>query len=855
MLRGFGNCIWKISLAFVALAAAQAQELPANRWVEVTRDPEGARRGSAVRYSSAAGEFFLWGFMNADAGLLQEQPLMRAPEYDVVAFDPATRRWRNQLPREMEREWSRRLPLAYVPRTYSGITTGSERTVLRGTSDENGAVPRPDLNIVFDQVAYRPANNSLYYFTGGLTAAYDITHRRWRDLNPAHSPPPVLGGSLAYDPDRDEVVLFGGGHVAESGPGGTVRGYTGTWIYSVADNDWRQLPASVQPPPRIAARMVYDSRNRVLVLFGGDGQRYYLADTWIFDLRKRVWRESAAARPPPRAGHFTVYDPETGLVIIGGGYNRADLTDMWAYDAASDRWRRAAGQVPTAFSISADLAPDKRIIVLTADSRAPGDRTRCNVLFPVRTTYCYRIEKDGFLGEAAAERHVPMPKRPSEELAPDVRAAKNQEAFLAGLPENQWVPLPPPARAAPTRTWGSATIDARGRVLYWGGGHCGYEGSDVDEYDVAANTWIPEGRPPSYPERLWNHGVRLAGVTFDGEPWTDHGRRIYAYDPPGDRLVMVRPIRLTSGYEPEWLKAYPSKKNTAPDALVTEPSSYGEYVTWVYDLRTRRWAVLGPAPAGLDTLASTPLGVMGVPVNWPGRLNDAGYQLPWRASQPPEDNAVFQLRGARWERIDRDGPSPQNLYEMTSLAFDTRRGRLILHGGGARRDELWTFEVKTGRWENRRPSGTAPACQREAVYLPDEDVFLTFGAGTWAYSPASNTWSKLDIPDPPARVGQNRAMAYDARRNLVLLVLGEGEDAGRASVYAMRLRLAKDRAANARDGVSTSLRSWLTAVPCGAGALALRALWARSPGRLAGCRTRASGAVQGDRPTKPLTAR
>ena len=466
---------------------------------------------------------------------------------------------------------------------------------------------------------------------------------------------------------------------------------------------------------------------------------------------------------------------------------------MWAYDAAADRWRRASGQVPTGFSISADFAPDKRILVLTADSRTPGDRTRCNVLFPVRTTYCYRIPKDGFLGEAATERHVAMPKRPPEELSaglPDPQAtSKSLDAFLADLPVNRWVALPTPGRAAPTRTWGSATIDARGRILYWGGGHCGYEGSDVDEYDLAANTWVPEDRPPSFPERLWNHGVRLAGVTFDGEPWTDHGRRIYAYDPPGDRLVMVRPIRLTSGYEPGWLKPYPSKKNTAPDALVKEPSSYSKYVTWAYDLRARRWSVLGPAPAGLDTLVATPLGVMGVPVNWPGRLNDAGYQLPWRASHTPEDNAVFQLRGARWERLDRSGPSPQNLYEMTSLAFDTRRGRLILHGGGARRDELWAFDPKIGHWENLRPSGTAPSCLREAVYIAGEDVFLTFGAGTWTYRPAANAWSKLDVPDPPERVGQNRAMVYDPQRNLVLLVLGEGGDAGRASVYGMRLRL------------------------------------------------------------------
>ncbi len=776
--------------ALCVSVACPAQDLPPNRWVELSRDPQGARRGSAVRYAADAGQFFLWGFMNSDPDLLQEQPLMEIPEYDMVAFDPAAHRWRSHLPAQAEKEWSRRLPLAYVPRTYSGITTGSERTVMRNTTEDEPAIPRPDLNIVFDQVTYRPADNSLYYFTGGLTATYDITRRRWRDLRPPHSPPPVLGGSLAYDALHDEIILFGGGHVAERTPDGSLRGYTGTWIYSVRQNDWRQLPLKVQPPPRMATRLVTDTRNQVLVVFGGDGQTHYLADTWIFDLKTRAWRETkATGGPAPRAGHFTVYDPETGLALIGGGYNRKDLADMWAYDAAADRWARIGGEAPTGFYLTADIAPEKQLLVLVTNTKKPGDRMTCNVLFPVRTTYAYRIAKEGlFISGEPTARQTAMPKLPPEAARPGSPGPR-----LDGIPVNQWVLLSEPARAAPTRTWGSATFDiARGQILYWGGGHCGYEGSDVDAYDVATHTWIPEPAPPSYPERLWNHGVRLAGVTFSGEPWTDHGRKIYAYDPVGDRMIMARSIRLTSGYEPAWLRSYPSKTNVAPDALVSQPSSYAKYVTWTYDLKAKQWAVLGPAPAGLDTLVTTPLGVMGVNVNWPGRLNDAGYQLPWSASKRPEDNAIFLLRNSRWERLSTPGPSPQNLYELTTLAWDSKRNQVILHGAGEKRNELWTFDPKTRRWENRRPrvaSGAEPpACSREAVYLPGQDVLLTYGAGMWTYSPTANAWQKPGVPDPPQRSGQNRAMVYDAKRNVILLVLGAGGDAGRASVWALRYR-------------------------------------------------------------------
>ena len=788
---------------------AGGSELPPNRWVEIRRDEDGARRGSAIRYASGAKAFFLWGFHNSNQDLLQERPLMQVPEYDVVSFDPAAGRWMDHLPRQMESEWSRTLPLAYVPRTYSGITTGSERTVMRSTSDDQGAVPRPDLNIVFDQTCYRPPSNTLYYFTGGLTAMYDVGKRRWSDLRPAHSPPPVLGGSLEYDPIHDEVVLFGGGHIAERGADGAVRGYTGTWAYSIRDNHWRMLPPAAQPPPRMNTRMVLDSRNQVLVLFGGDGHKSYLADTWLFDLKTRAWRPSRAnAVPPPRAGHFTVYDPETGLVIIGGGYNRQDLTDMWGYDAGQDRWQRLAGEVPTGFYLSADIASERRLILLVTANRKADDQVTCNVLYPVRTTYAYRIGKEApLLSEQAAGAHSAMSKRPMEEMKGADRSPPRREEQakrLAGLPVNRWVLLDRPGREAPTRTWGSATFDTdRGLILYWGGGHCGYEGSDVDGYDVAEHTWRGEAEP-EYPERLWNHGVRLAGVTFGGRPWANHGRKVFAYDPVSRKLIIVEPIRLTTGYEAAWLRAFPTKDSTAPDALVRAPSSYRRFVTWSYDPDTQEWKILGPAPAGLDTFLTTPDGVVGVPVNWPGRLNDAGYQLPWRPEDPPEDNALFLLRGSRWERLSGDASSPQNLYEMTSLAYDSKRDRVLLHGGGQKRDELWSFDLKSRRWSNLRPrvlapeGGAPPACTREAVYLPGEDVLLIYGnpRATWVYNSSDNAWRQIDLPVPEGDQrhggsGQNRAMLYDAKRDVVLLVLGAGGDTGRASVYALKYRNAE----------------------------------------------------------------
>jgi hypothetical protein len=804
-----------------AAASPKPADWPANRWVELCRDAKGARPGSAIRFVPETGAFFLWGFMNDDPDLLQEQPLMRIPEYDMVMFDPEKGHWQSHFPKSWEAAWSRQLPLSYIPRTYAGITTGSERTQLRGPTDEPEGAPRPDLNLVFDQVAYHPASRSLFYFTGGLTAFYHTTERRWSDLVPRHTPPPVLGGSLAYDSLHDEMVLFGGGHVAEPDKTGTLVGHAGTWVYRFKSQDWQRLELPIQPPPRMNTRLVLDSRNQVLVLFGGDAQSHYLADTWQYDLKSRQWRSSKTTTgPEARAGHFSAYDPETGWTIIGGGYNRRDLSDMWAYAAARDQWQRLVGEVPAGFYLSADLAPNQRLILLVTSSRAPQDPMTCNILHPVRTTYGYRIG-DSILSNdhTPPERQVVVPKKLPD--SPEVDASQEsarrhaQALRLANLPQNQWVLLAGPERTAPTRTWGSATFDTdRGQILYWGGEHCGYEGNDVDAYDVAAHTWRSGDPAPEYPERLWNHGVRLAGVTFQGKPWTVHGRKMYAYDPVSRKMIMTRPIQLTTGYDPKPLRLFPVMRTpeyqAARDALVNPPSSYGKHATWTYDPDTKKWGLLGPAPRGVDTLLSTPHGVMGVNVNWRSRLNDAGYQLPWDPAQPAEDKALFLLDVAsgKWKRLGPPQPSPQNLYEQTSLAYDEKRRQVLLHGAGKNREELWVFEMTAQRWKNLRPQvvnprgGTAPACSREAVCLPEEDLFLTLGDSTperksvaemWAYEIGRNAWSRVEIGGSDGTgvlpgANQNRALVYDPARKIVFLVLGSDGDEGQASVYALKYR-------------------------------------------------------------------
>jgi hypothetical protein len=214
-----------------------------------------------------------------------------------------------------------------------------------------------------------------------------------------------------------------------------------------------------------------------------------------------------------------------------------------------------------------------------------------------------------------------------------------------------------------------------------------------------------------------------------------------------------------------------------------------------YDAPRERWDLLCSGVPGLDLVVTTPHGVMGVDHYW-----DI-VEAKVKANAP---NSVYLLDAARrrWNKLPNPGPSPQNLYEMTALAYDSKRDRLILHGGGPRRDELWVYRLPGEKWEKMDSRGDAPVCQREAVYLPRYDVVVTAGypAGSkdapsmYAYHVGENRWERLNIAPPPGRraadfVSQNRACAYDAAHDVILMVLGESRgNLGRVQVYALRYR-------------------------------------------------------------------
>ena len=132
-----------------------------------------------------------------------------------------------------------------------------------------------------------------------------------------------------------------------------------------------------------------------------------------------------------------------------------------------------------------------------------------------------------------------------------------------------------------------------------------------------------------------------------------------------------------------------------------------------------------------------------------------------------------------WERATGSGVRPGQ-REGYAVAYDTRRGRLVLFGGqmgGQVRGDLWEWDGRV--WTELTPSGRTPLGRRDAymVYEAARERILLFGGrdggvqrtDVWAWD--GQEWFELTSSGvPPARI--EAAVAYHPARGEVVMFGG-----------------------------------------------------------------------------------
>jgi hypothetical protein len=194
-----------------------------------------------------------------------------------------------------------------------------------------------------------PARDRLVVFGGANhegalrndTWTLDFGTLHWSELATQGTPPPGrYWAASAFDPVRDQLVLFGG----YGGSGSPNFEFADLWTLSFADGTptWTAHdPPGEKPSGRYLATMVYDpGRDRFIVLYGSNGQIVF-DELWELRFQpEATWRRmSPIGFPTPRWGALAVCDVnDNRLILFGGGTPTQLLNDTWVLDLARDAW-------------------------------------------------------------------------------------------------------------------------------------------------------------------------------------------------------------------------------------------------------------------------------------------------------------------------------------------------------------------------------------------------------------------------------------------------------------------------------------------------------------------------------------
>jgi len=151
---------------------------------------------------------------------------------------------------------------------------------------------------------------------------------RWsrrRSLNPKNAPPSRGAAAFAYDDTSKKIIMFGGstnvGIVSE------------TWEYDGigwTEKKESRDPDARWPPERTSASMAYDPSRRGVILFGGmDDKGVGLNDAWLWDANMETWREvTSTPRLKGISSAFLVRMART-IALVGGISGGGPQSDMW----------------------------------------------------------------------------------------------------------------------------------------------------------------------------------------------------------------------------------------------------------------------------------------------------------------------------------------------------------------------------------------------------------------------------------------------------------------------------------------------------------------------------------------------
>jgi hypothetical protein len=551
-----------------------------------------------------------------------------------------------------------------------------------------------------------------------LDDTFEWDGQRWHKRSPVHSPPQRLMASMAYDPVRRTVLLFGGDTYLSPTLQQTAIGDTWEWD----GQDWHQLQPASSPSARLGAAMAMDPVRGRIWLFGGTDLAWIYSETWEWD--GTIWTQRFPAHSPsPRFGGRMAFCASSGrMLLFGGAAGVGNSSDAgWEWDGVD--WSPITGPGP-ADRFGHDLATNPasgRVLMFGGRSSSTSN---------VALTETWEWTGTGWI--LLAPQHVPG-RRYNVTMAPHY--GRGQVVLFGSF--------------SGSANFQGGTDPQDGRLATWvfSQGDWTRQASALDD--------LPAFRPAGVAHETSRDRFLLVDQNNATVPW----RWTETWAVEGDRFRLLQPANSPPPREMATLGYHPGL-----DRVVLYGGTTGPYFndTWIWDGTNWSEDTTQPRP----TL---------------GYINGTMVYDPYHDSLvmwQQGANDVWEWRGSGWTHwVAATLPGPARFF--SGFGFDPVRRRYVRFGG---RTMSWpaqsftdTWEFDGFSWSQRQPAHSPPQIDYpwHSVYVPQlGGVMMTNDVDYNAWLWDGTDWTQLvttramfDAPAPSAWA--THYLAYDPGRQRV----------------------------------------------------------------------------------------
>lgn len=545
--------------------------------------------------------------------------------------------------------------------------------------------------------------------------AYAQTCGSWMPDGPV-GPRPRYAQTMAFDSQLGAAYLFGGQH--RSG-----ADLDDTWLIAMVGGAPSFLPLSAGPSGREWSGSAFDSGRGRMVLFGGEADGDALGDTW--ELVGGTWLLASESGPEPRSRPAMAYDAARGVTVLFGGYGTENFQDTWEWDGTVWTERATSGPPYDWYDSAMAYDPQHGYCVLLTDNQTWtwNGTTWTNKhagLSVTRHAVCYDPSRQAVVAYSGGR--------------------------LSQWTGSSWQTL---GEGGPSAEWPSLYYDqnAQQLLLYRGdGGEFHLQRSELWGWDEAQAEWTRAWAwgPGTYAGFAMAYdAARAETVLFgggndssdlcnetwawDGEEWTQH-----------ETTVAPSPRRRHN-------MTYDAARNVV--VLFGGYSGSNRNDTWEWDGTAWHQKFPTTVPSSRHSFA-----MAYDPVNQVVMMH-GGYP---GGSQGRSDTWAYD--GDNWMLLEQG--SAYAAYQH-AMAFDERRGEMILHKGDGSYTYTFAWDAQQQRWQLRASNGPY-GINQSMYYDPVQEVIVLTGHDGDLWEWDGESWL-LRASDGPTQNCSDRctAMVYD----------------------------------------------------------------------------------------------